>query len=428
MWQDSAGTTAVTAVEQPVGKIDDKSGNGNHATQSTSASRPVLSARVNLLTKTEVFNNAAWTKDATTVTADATTAPDGTTTADALLETTANDQHRTYQTATIITGSIVTVSVAMKANGRNYGYLQIADGSTPAKRYSALVDLSGGSIVATRTLNTPTNTSSSITSLGSGWYRVTVAMTCAGALAYPFIAIADSSSPSYNAGDLPTYTGDVTKGIYIWGADVRYQNDGVGLPAYQSVNTSTDYATTGFPMYLSFDGTDDSLSTGSINFTGTNKLTLFAGVRKLSTAARGIVAELSAVATSAGTFFFDAPNGSPWTNYGTYLTGSGGSGTYIVTTFTTPISNVVTISFDLSGAALSDQIKPRFNGTLTQNGGSGSGSGGNFANEPLYIGRRNNASVPFNGRLYSLIVRGASTSSSQIGLAETYLNTKTRAY
>lgn len=43
LFQDSAGTVAVTAVGQPVGKVTDKSGNGNHALQSTSGKRPVLS-------------------------------------------------------------------------------------------------------------------------------------------------------------------------------------------------------------------------------------------------------------------------------------------------------------------------------------------------------------------------------------------------
>lgn len=42
MFQDSIGTTPVTAVGQPVGKILDKSGRGNHASQSTAAARPVL--------------------------------------------------------------------------------------------------------------------------------------------------------------------------------------------------------------------------------------------------------------------------------------------------------------------------------------------------------------------------------------------------
>ncbi len=55
MFQDAAGTTPVTAVEQPVGKIIDKSCNGNHATQSVTASRPTLSARKNLLLATETL-------------------------------------------------------------------------------------------------------------------------------------------------------------------------------------------------------------------------------------------------------------------------------------------------------------------------------------------------------------------------------------
>lgn len=42
MFQDDAGTTPVTAVGQPVGRINDKSGRGNHATQATAGYRPLL--------------------------------------------------------------------------------------------------------------------------------------------------------------------------------------------------------------------------------------------------------------------------------------------------------------------------------------------------------------------------------------------------
>lgn len=42
MFQDAAGTVPVTAVGQAVGLIKDKSGRGNHASQTTSASRPIL--------------------------------------------------------------------------------------------------------------------------------------------------------------------------------------------------------------------------------------------------------------------------------------------------------------------------------------------------------------------------------------------------
>lgn len=42
LFQDAAGTTPLTAVEQPVGLMLDKSGRGNHATQTTATSRPIL--------------------------------------------------------------------------------------------------------------------------------------------------------------------------------------------------------------------------------------------------------------------------------------------------------------------------------------------------------------------------------------------------
>jgi hypothetical protein len=41
VWQDSAGTTP-GAVDSPVGRIDDKSGNANHWTQASAAARPML--------------------------------------------------------------------------------------------------------------------------------------------------------------------------------------------------------------------------------------------------------------------------------------------------------------------------------------------------------------------------------------------------
>lgn len=42
LYQDAAGTTPVTGAGQPVGLVLDKSGRGNHAYQTTSASRPLL--------------------------------------------------------------------------------------------------------------------------------------------------------------------------------------------------------------------------------------------------------------------------------------------------------------------------------------------------------------------------------------------------
>ena len=41
LFQDTAGSTPITAVTQPIGRVNDKSGLGNHATQPTAGSRPL---------------------------------------------------------------------------------------------------------------------------------------------------------------------------------------------------------------------------------------------------------------------------------------------------------------------------------------------------------------------------------------------------
>lgn len=105
LFQDSAGTTPVTAYEQPVGRIVDRSGRGNDIIQATSTKRPTLSARYNLLTYSEQFDNAAWSKSGSTVTQNAGTAPGGALTADKLVENTNNGVHQVSQTVTMPSGA-----------------------------------------------------------------------------------------------------------------------------------------------------------------------------------------------------------------------------------------------------------------------------------------------------------------------------------
>ena len=125
MYQDAAGTIPVTAVEQPVGKILDKSGNGNHATQSITASRPTLSAKYNLLTKTEDFSDAVWIKNNTATQINASIAPDGTLSADKVWADsgaiiTGNDSVGQIGSVTVTSnGSPYTLSFYAKADGLN---------------------------------------------------------------------------------------------------------------------------------------------------------------------------------------------------------------------------------------------------------------------------------------------------------------------
>ena len=47
-WQDTAGTTAASADNDPIARWDDQSGNARHATQATSANRPAVSTTTTL--------------------------------------------------------------------------------------------------------------------------------------------------------------------------------------------------------------------------------------------------------------------------------------------------------------------------------------------------------------------------------------------
>jgi len=173
--------------------------------------------------------------------------------------------------------------------------------------------------------------------------------------------------------------------------------------------------------YLSFDGTDDGMATPSIDFTGTDKMTVWAGVRKLSDAAAGIVCELSANANANnGAFFVTAPNSAAG-NFGVTSRGTIAINA-IAIGHAAPITKIVTGVFDIAG----DVSQIRVNGTAgAQTGDQGTG---NFGNYPLYIGRRGGTTLPFNGRLYQLIVRGAASNDGQIAAGEAWCNSKTRAY
>ena len=162
-------------------------------------------------------------------------------------------------------------------------------------------------------------------------------------------------------------------------------------------------ATTG-AYYLAFDGTDDFLVTSSINFTATDKLSLFAGVRKLSDAATGIVCELSSsLIENNGTFYLLAPTANGIDSVGFTTKGTVASEAN-ATGYVSPASLVITgqasISTPLSRLRINGVIK------LTSTASQGTG---NYGNYPLYIGGRAGTALPFNGHIYSLIGIGRLT-------------------
>lgn len=176
--------------------------------------------------------------------------------------------------------------------------------------------------------------------------------------------------------------------------------------------------------YLEFDGVDDFLVTPSIDFSGTDKMFVCAGVRKLSDAATGVIVELSgSVIANNGAFALYSPYISGVT-YGYGLSSKGTvSSTRAIAGFPANHLSVVSGNMEVS----TDFVDLRVNGT-----GPGTGTGdqgtGNFGNYPFYIGRRGGTTAPFSGHLYGLVVAGVRASVSQVRQTEGYMNSRTGAY
>lgn len=425
MFQDAAGTVPVTAVGQPVGKILDKSGRGNHATQSTTTSLPTLSARVNLFDNTENFGTGGWGSVYGGITSvNQVVSPRGDLTADIYTESlTSSSEHIIYRNITAPAGVAFKLSCYYRKPSKSSRLVLLRFSAGSINSWAeAFFDL----YTLQATFPASWCYSASITDVGGGWYRCEAV----------FKELPASVTVQVAVGFSGIYAGDGLSSVAIWGIDLRVANESANLPAYQRVNTSTDYDTVGFPYYLSFDGVDDYLSTGSINFTATDKMTVFAGVRKLSDA-RGIVVELNDGSTGSNRYF--ALNSamtsvysgaiSPFHNYEIIVHGSvnqelGDFASFLTTNaFPSPNTSVLAGTLDIALKNI-NSAKLRVNAVIPERQSgqfTGNSISGKFPAAPLYIGRRGGASFPFNGRLYGLIVRGAATDDIHLTHAEKYL-------
>ena len=422
MFTTDAGTTPVAmpgaGAAVSVGRMLDKSGNGNHAISfNNTTARPELRARVNLLTYSEQFNNAAWTKSNVTATANTsdTTAPDGTNTADKILESGVN-YHDLLYSFSQTSGVVYRFSVYVKGGlGRDACYIYAQNttggGAAVAKfnlNTGAYLGSGGGALVPFTTYGSE--------SVGNEWFRIFGTYTASSTAAHNLaISLSDNTGPNIN-----TYTGDPTKGMYVWGADLRPANIGANVPAYQRIADANTYDTNGFPLYLRFDGIDDSMYTpANLNLSGTDKVAVFAGVRKLSDAAQAVVTELSAsVDTNNGSFRLTAPDVGltrySWVSKGTNV-GQASDGVS-----TAPITSVLSGLGDIGG----DSAILRVNGTQAGISTADQGTG-NFGTYPLFIGARNNSSLWFNGHLHSLIIAGSAVSAGNISATEQWVAQRT---
>lgn len=161
--------------------------------------------RQNVITFSEQMDNAAWTKTNTTITANATTAPDGY--LGACKSVPAVGQLGVLQQNHNITaGQANTISIFAKAGEWNLITLNSRDNASASNVAEISFNLSTG-VVSTAASSTGAYSAASgtITNYGNGWYRLTLTHT-------------SSISTTTRIRFIPSELGDGTKGLFVWGA------------------------------------------------------------------------------------------------------------------------------------------------------------------------------------------------------------------
>ena len=165
--------------------------------------------QTNLLLQSQTFDDVTWSKIGVSVSGAAinsTIAPDGTSTADSLVEDGTTGNHWLFQTPTGTTAATNTFSCYIKAGSRTWAGLRMSV-TGPSIVY-AWFNLATGT---TGTVNA--GLTASITSVGNGWYRCSVTGVLATATpTVVFAADADNSN---------LYAGvNGSTALYLWGAQL----------------------------------------------------------------------------------------------------------------------------------------------------------------------------------------------------------------
>lgn len=186
--------------------------------------------------------------------------------------------------------------------------------------------------------------------------------------------------------------------IHIWQPQ---QEAGLTPTNYQKTVSLLDVTEAGQSdcWYMKFDGIDDFLQTQPIDFTATDKVSLFAGVKEFASSVK-IICELSPdMNANAGSFYLTADDATNKYRFKSRGTAPPNTGMIALSLDQPPTSGVVlTATGNISG----DLNTIRANGVQGDIGGSIELGAGNYGNYPLYIGRRNGSALALDGNIYGL--------------------------
>jgi hypothetical protein len=173
----------------------------------------VEGARTNALQYSQTINQAYWTKNGVTVTANAVADPTGRSNAETLNEGTANGAHNFLEASVSITnGTTYTLSACLKAGTATIMQLGGRGGTFGANCW-ANFNLSTGAVGTTGASAT-----ARIVDLGGGWYRCIVTGTATGTSTGAIYIAFTNNNDALGAG--PSYTG-TSKTAHVWSVQVE---------------------------------------------------------------------------------------------------------------------------------------------------------------------------------------------------------------
>ena len=194
-------------------------------------------AATNLITYSEDFSNAYWTKNGASVVSGF-ISPDGTNNSFKLVEDTSNGFHRTYAPAiSVSTSNDASFSVFVKKGERKYIAIGAIHNNTNGT--VAQFDLEDGTLVYSGAMGSIyTYVNSDIVALENDWYKISIICQTNGTTINFAMALSDDifTQPSIdNSANL--YTGDGTSGVYIYGAQFEVGNASSYIPTQGSAVT-----------------------------------------------------------------------------------------------------------------------------------------------------------------------------------------------
>jgi hypothetical protein len=188
----------------------------------------------NLLTSSEMFTDATWTKRNGTISANVVNAPNGTLTADKIVEAATTGFHSILQSNTSRLGVAYTFSVYLKAAERTWALVWF-----DAEIAGAYVNLSTGELGTVSA-----GVTASVTSVGDGWYRCVISKNIVtGANVAVYTATSNGGA---------SYVGNGTSGLFAWGAQLV---EGTDAKPYFATTNRQDVPR------LDYRNADGSLST-----------------------------------------------------------------------------------------------------------------------------------------------------------------------